>query len=131
MTNEIVALVQEQVASRVRRVAVPAAFAVVGAIFVLFTVAGLFAALFFWFEPEHGPVNAALLCAVVALILAGIAFVPLLFGRRKPPPPKTEMFPQFVTLMAKSAPGLKPRQLIVAAVLVGAALVLSARGGKK
>jgi len=33
--------------------------------------------------------------------------------------------------MARTAPGLGPRQVLVAAALIGAALVLSARGGKK
>ena len=39
--------------------------------------------------------------------------------------------PQFMSLMAKSAPSLAPRQLIVTAALIGVVLVLSARGSKK
>ncbi len=132
MTSEIVALVRGQVASSARRAVAPAAFAVIGVLFVLFAVAGLFVALFFWLAPERGPIVAALICAAVALVLALVALVPLLFKRRKPPPPRSaDMTPQIIALMAKSASNLTPRQVIVAAALVGAALALTARGGGK
>jgi len=132
MANEIAAYVQAQVKARVRRAVTPAAFAATAGVFVLFAAAGLFAALFFWLEPEHGPVAASLICTVVAIVLGLIAAAPLLIGRRAPPPPQQgAALPQFVSLMARTAPGLGPRQVIVAAALIGAALVLSARGGKK
>ena len=132
MTNEISAYVQTQVKSAVRRAATPAAFGLVAGLFVLFAVAGLFAALFFWFEPEHGPISASLICAAVALGLGIIAAAPLLVGRRAPPPPPQDpMLPQFVSLMARTAPGLGARQIVLTAALVGVALVVSARGGKK
>ena len=132
MTNEIVAFAQAQAKKAARRAAVPAAFALVCGLFVLFAVAGLFAALFFWLEPEHGLVAAALICAAIALVLAILASLPLMFKRRRPPPPPYQgSLPQFMSLMAKSAPSLAPRQLIVTAALIGVALVLSARGSKK
>jgi hypothetical protein len=133
MAIEIVDLVRQQVASAVRRAAAPVAFALIGLIFVLFTVAGLFAALFFWLEPERGPVAASLICSGVALALAIVSALPLLFRRSKPPPPPQtdDMLPRFIGLMARSAPGFAPRQLIVTAALVGAVLFVTARGASK
>jgi len=132
MTNEIAAYVRAQVKAAARRQLTPAAFAVAAGVFVLFAAAGLFAALFFWLEPELGPVAASFICTAVALVLALIAAAPLLVRRRAPPPSQPPAaLPQFVSLMARTAPGLGPRQVLVAAALIGAALVLSARGGKK
>jgi protein-S-isoprenylcysteine O-methyltransferase Ste14 len=132
MTSEIVALVQAQAKAAARRAAVPAAFALVAGLFMLFAVAGAFAALFFWLEPHRGPVAAALICAGIALVLAILTMLPLLFKRRKPsPPPYGRSLPQFVSLMAKNAPTLAPQQLIVAAALIGAALALSGRRNRK
>jgi cytochrome c biogenesis protein CcdA len=132
MTSEITAYVQAQVTSAVRRAVTPAAFGLVAGLFVLFAVAGLFAALFFWFEPEHGPIAASLICTAVALVLGLIAAAPLLLGRRAAPPaPQESSLPQFVSLMARSAPGLRPRQLVMTAALLGVALVVSARGGAR
>src|SRR5260370_18660989 len=123
MQNEIVAFARRQATRAVRRAAVPAAFALAGAILFLFAVAGLFAALFFWLEPEHGPLAASLIVAVVALVLGLLALLPLVIKRPKPPPDTT--LPQFVSLMARSAPGLAPRQLILTAVLLALALGLT------
>jgi hypothetical protein len=132
MTNEIVAFAQARAKTAARRAAVPAAFALVCGLFVLFAVAGLFAALFFWLEPEHGPAGAALICAAIALVLAILASLPLLFKRRTQPPPAYEgSLPQFVSLMGRTAPNLAPRQLIVAAALLGVVLALSGQGKKK
>jgi hypothetical protein len=41
------------------------------------------------------------------------------------------MLPQFISLMARTAPGLSPKQLVVTAAVVGAALVFAGRGQKK
>ncbi len=132
MIHELVALAETQAKAAARRIAIPIAFAVVAGLFVLFAVAGLFAALFFWFEPEHGPIAAALICTGVAIILALLALLPLAFRRRPAPRPQPEgALPQFVSLMAKTAPNLGPRQLIVTAALLGAALVFTARGNRK
>jgi putative superfamily III holin-X len=132
MRTEIVAFAQAQARAAARRAAVPAAFALAGGLFVLFTVAGLFAALFFWFEPEHGPIAASLICAAVAIVLAIVSLLPLMFKRRRPAPPPSEgTLPQLVSLVAKTAPNMEPRQLILTAAVLGVALVLSARGNKK
>jgi Putative Actinobacterial Holin-X, holin superfamily III len=132
MTSEIVAFAQAQVRAAARRAAVSAAFALVAGLFVLFAVAGAFAALFFWLEPHRGPVAAALICAGIALVLAILMVLPLMFKRRRPsPPPYEGSLPQFVSLMATDAPRLSPLQLIVAAALIGAALALSARRNRK
>lgn len=133
MKNEIVAFVQTQAKTAVRRVAVPTAFAVVGGLFVLFAIGSLFAALFFWLELQYGAIVAALIVAAVALAIAIIAFLPLLVKRPPPPPPPPSeaALPQLVSLMARTAPRLAPRQLIIAAALLAAALVISGRGQKK
>ena len=134
MSNDIAGFVQAQVGGAVKRAGTSAAFALIAGLFVLFALIGLFAALFFVLERDHGPVNAALLCAAAAFVLAVVAALPLMFGgRRKPPPPQQndDMLPRFVSLMARSAPGLGPRQLIVTAALVGVALFLTARGGSR
>jgi Putative Actinobacterial Holin-X, holin superfamily III len=132
MTNEIVALVQTRAKAAILRVAVPAAFAVVGGLFLLFMIGGLFAALFFWLEPKQGPVIAALIVAGVALVIALVAFIPLMVKRAPPPPPPPSdaALPQLVSLMARTAPTLGPRPLLAAAALLAAALVI-ARGQKK
>jgi hypothetical protein len=131
MTSEIIAFARTQAKGAVRRAAVPAAFALVAGLFVLFAVAYLFAALFFWLEPEHGSIVAALVCAGVALVLAILALLPLMFRRRPPPPRPEAPLPQLLSLMAKTAPNLGPRQLVVTAALIGVAVALSARGSKK
>ncbi len=132
MISDIVNLLRQQVAAAVRRAAGPAAFAVVAALFTLFAIAGLFAALFFWVEPEHGPLAASLICTAVALVLAALAAIPLVLGPRKPPPQPVEpLLPQFVTLMSKSTSSLAPKQLIVTAAVAGVVLLLSARGGAR
>jgi Putative Actinobacterial Holin-X, holin superfamily III len=130
MTNEIVAFAQAQAKTAVRRVAVPTAFALTGGVFLLFAIVGLFCALFFWLEPQHGPAATSLIVAAVALGLAAVAFLPVAF-RRQPPPPPDPMLPQFVSLLARTAPSLAPRQLIVTAAVLGVALVLTGRGQKK
>jgi Putative Actinobacterial Holin-X, holin superfamily III len=132
MLDELVALAKAQAKTAARRIAVPAAFAVVAGLFALFAMAALFVALFCWLEPEHGPAVAALVCAGAAIVLAILALLPLAFRRRPAPqPPPEGALSQFVTLMAKTAPGLGPRQIVVAAALLGAALALTARRNRK
>src|SRR5271165_6641598 len=133
MANEIVAFAQAKAKAAVRRAAVPAAFALTGGLFVLFAIAGMFSALFFWLEPELGPVAASLILTAVALVLALLAFAPLVLRRQPPPPPPEPdaMLPQFASLMARAAPGLGPRQLVVTAALLAVALVFTGRGQKK
>jgi hypothetical protein len=131
MGNEIVAFARARARAAVRRAAVPAAFAVVGALFVLFAVAGLFAALFFWLEPTLGPISACLIVAAVALLLAIIAFLPLALRRKQGRPPADAALPQFISLLARSAPSVAPRHVVATAALVAVALLFSARGQKK
>jgi hypothetical protein len=131
MANEIVAFVQAQARTAARRAAVPAAFALAGGLFGLFAVAGLFAALFFWLEPDHGPIAASLIVTAVAIALGILAVLPLMFKRSPPPPPPDAALPAFVSLVARSAPSLAPRQLIVTVALLGVALIFTARGSKK
>jgi hypothetical protein len=132
MRDEIVAYAQARAKTAARRVAVPAAFALTGGLFVLFAIVALFFALFFWQEPEHGPLAASLIVAAVALVLAVLAFLPLAFRPSPPPPPPPDpMLPQFISLMARTAPGLSPKQLIATAAVVGAALFFTGRGQKK
>lgn len=136
MTNEIVALVQKQVQTQVnvvvRRVAVPAAFAAVAGLFALFALAGLFMALFFWLAPERGPLEASLIVTLVALALALLAVLPIVFRRKPAPPPvqQDSMLPQFVSLLARTTPGLSPKSLIISAALVAAMLFFGSRSNK-
>ena len=129
MRTEIVAMAQQKAQAAVRRVAVPAAFACVAGVFFLIAVVCLFAALFFWLEAMVGPIAAASIVAAIALVLGLLALVPLTAKRRpKPPPASDATLPQFVSLLAKSAPSLGPRQTAVAAFLLALALGLMARG---
>ncbi len=41
------------------------------------------------------------------------------------------MLPQFVSLMARTTPGLGPKQIIFAAALLAVALVFTGRGQKR
>ena len=82
MMDEIVAFARRQATKTVRRAAVPAAFGFAVAVFFLFTVAGLFAALFFWLAPAHGPLAASLIVTAVAFVLGLLALLPFAFKRR-------------------------------------------------
>jgi hypothetical protein len=132
MINELVALARAKARAEARRVALRAAFALVGGVFILVAVGGLFVALFFWLAPGLGSIAAALICAGVAIVLAILALLPLAFKPRPVPQTAQEgALPQFISLMAKTAPNLAPRQLVLTAALLGVALALSARGSKK
>lgn len=132
MFNQLAALARARANAAALRVAVPAAFALVAGLFVLFAVEGLFLALLSWLEPGIGRIAAALICAAVAVVFAIAALLPLAFRRRPPPPPEADgILPQFLSLMAKSAPTLAPRQLLLTAALFGVAVALSTRGSKK
>ncbi len=135
MRNEIVALAQQQAQAAVRRVAIAAAFACVAGVFFLIALVGLFAALFFWLDAMVGPIAASSIVAAIALVLGLLALVPLTAKHRPQPPPAFDAtLPQFVSLLAKSAPSLSPKQTAVAAFLLAIALGLMARGsssGKK
>ena len=132
MIYQIVAFAQTRAKAAARRAAVSTASAAAAGAFALFAAAALFAALFFWVEPMLGPIWAALICAGVAIVLAAFALTPLMVKRAPAPapPPPAATSPDFVSLLAKAAPNLSARQLLVAAALLGVALALSAPGQK-
>ncbi len=130
MKSEIVAFAQRQASVAVRRTVVPAAFGLAGAALFLFAAAGLFAALFFWLEPSYGPLGASLMLSAVAFVLGLLALLPLVLKRRQRPQAPASTLPQFVSLLARSTPGLAPRLLIVTAVLLALTLGLTARSGR-
>jgi hypothetical protein len=131
MLRQFVQLAETRVKTAARQAAVQAALALVAALFALVALAAAFAALFFWLEPAHGATAAALICAGVALVLGLAAALPLAFKRRPAPaPPPPDALPQFMSLAAKTASALSPRQMVVVAALLGAALAFSARGKK-
>ncbi len=132
MANEIVGFIQQEAQAAVRRIAIPAAFAFVSAVFFLFAIAALFVSLFFWLDTTVGPVAAAAIVAAIAVVLGLLALSPLAFRRRpKPAPPPNATLPQFVSLLAQTAPTLGPKQAAVAAAALALALGLMARGSKQ
>jgi hypothetical protein len=137
MRNDIVGLAQqyaqEKAQTAVKRVAIPAAFGLVAAVFFLIVVIALFAALFYWLTSLYGPITAALLVAAVALVLGLIALLPLAVRRRPAPPPPPPP-PQFASLLAQTAPALALKRPLLSAFLLAVALGMMARGsssGKK
>jgi hypothetical protein len=134
MFGDIVALVQAQVQAAVRRAVVPTVFAIVAGLFLIFTLAALFVALFFWLAPAHGRTVAVLIVAAVAFVLALLSLLPLAFASRgRPPGPRQSQSaaPQLLSLMARSASGVPPRQLAAAAALIAAAFILARRRPRK
>jgi hypothetical protein len=132
MRNDIVGLAQQYAQQKaqtaVKRIAVPAAFVVVAAIFFLIVLISLFAALFYWLASLYGPVTAALIVAAFALVLGLIALLPVVVGRRPAPPPAPiSTTPQVAALLAQTAPFALKRPLLTA-VLLAVALGMLARG---
>jgi hypothetical protein len=137
MRNDIVGLAQqyaqEKAQTAVKRVAVPAAFGLIAAVFFVIVVFSLFAALFYWLTSLYGPVTAALIVAAVALVLGLIALLPVVVKRKAPPPPAPNP-PQFASLLAQTAPALALKRPLLSAFLLAVALGMMARGattGKK
>jgi hypothetical protein len=134
MRNDIVGLAQqyaqEKAQTAVKRVAIPAAFGLVAAVFFVIVVIALFAALFFWLASLYGPIIAALLVAAVALVLGLIAVLPLVVGRRPAPPPPApkSTTPQFASLLAQTAPALALKRPLLSALVLAVALGMMARG---
>ncbi len=138
MQNNIVGLAQqyaqEKVQTAVKRVAIPAAFELIAAVFFVIVVIALFAALFYWLTSLYGPITAALLVAAVALVLGLIALLPVVVRRRPAPPPPAPNPPQFASLLAQTAPALALKRPLLSAFLLAVALGMMARGssaGKK
>ena len=138
MRNDIVGLAQqyaqEKAQTAVKRVAIPAAFGLVAAVFFVIVVIALFAALFYWLTSLYGPITAALIVAAVALVLGLMALLPIVVRRRPAPPPPAPNPPQFASLLAQTAPALALKRPLLAAFLLAVALGMMARGssaGKK
>lgn len=136
MIAQIVAYLQARAKAAALRAAVSTASLLVAGVFGLAAVAGLFVALFFWVAQLIGPVFAGLVCFGAGILLSIVSLAPLMIvmltrRRRAPPPPPAPTLPDFVSLVAKSAPGLGPRQLVVTAALLGMAIALSARRRRK
>jgi hypothetical protein len=132
MANDIVALAQHYAQQRaraaIRRVTVPAAFGLIAAVFFLVVLIALFAALFFWLETLYAPPIAALIVAGVALVLGLLALTPLIVKRAPPPQPApSPTAPQFVSLLAQTAPLALKRPLLTVVLLAGV-LGFMARG---
>jgi hypothetical protein len=135
MRNDIVGLAQqyaqEKAQTAVKRVAIPAAFALVASVFFVIVVIALFAALFFWLGSLYGPIIAALTAAAVALVLGLIALLPLVVGRKPAPPPPApsqSTTPQFASLLAQTAPALALKRPLLSALVLAVALGMLARG---
>jgi hypothetical protein len=138
MRNDIVGLAQQYAQQKAqtaaKRIAVPAAFGLVAAVFFLIVVIALFAALFFWLTSLYGPPTAALIVAAVALVLGLIALLPIMVRRQPAPPPPAPNPPQFASLLAQTAPALALKRPLLSALLLAVALGMMARGssaGKK
>jgi Putative Actinobacterial Holin-X, holin superfamily III len=137
MRNDIVGLAQqyaqEKALTAVKRVAIPAAFGIVAAVFFVIVIFSLFGALFYWLTSLYGPIAAALIVAVVALVLGLIALLPIMVKRQPPPPPPAPNPPQFASLLAQAAPAIALKRPLVSALLLAVALGMMARGasGKK
>jgi hypothetical protein len=130
MIRELAALARAQATSAARRAVAPVAFALAAGLLAFFVLVGLFGALFFWLEPAHGPIAASLVVAVVAFVLALLALLPLMLGRRSPPPPPQDALPQFMSLMAQAAPNLGRKPLLATAALVAIAVIVGSRSPK-
>ncbi|HSV00389.1 MAG TPA: phage holin family protein [Roseiarcus sp.] len=132
MRNDIVGLAQryaqEKAQIAVKRVAIPAAFGLVAALFFVIVVVALFAALFYWLTSLYGPITGALVVAAVALVLGLIALLPLAVRRRPAPPPPAPNPPQFASLLAQTAPALALKRPLLSAFLLAVALGMMARG---
>ena len=132
MPNDIVALAQHYAQQRaqavIRRVTIPAAFALIAAVFFVIVLVALFCALFFWLATLFAPPLAALIVAGVALVLGLLALTPLTIKRRPPPPPApSPTAPQIVSLLAQTAPLALKRPLVTLVLLAGV-LGFMARG---
>jgi hypothetical protein len=132
MRNDIVGLAQQYAQQKAqtaaKRIAVPAAFGLVSAVFFLVVVIALFAALFFWLTSLYGQTTAALIVAAVALVLGLTALLPLVARRQPAPPPPAPNPPQFASLLAQTAPALALKRPLLSALLLAVALGIMARG---
>jgi hypothetical protein len=132
MRNDIVGLAQhyaqQKAQTAAKRIAVPAAFGLVAAVFFLVVVIALFAALFFWLTSLYGQTTAALIVAAVALVLGLMALLPIVVRRQPAPPPPAPNPPQLASLLAQTAPALALKRPLLSALLLAVALGMMVRG---
>jgi hypothetical protein len=128
MRNDIVGLAQQYAQQKAqtaaKRIAIPAAFGLVAAIFFLVVVIALFAALFFWLTLLYGQTTAALIVAAVALVLGLLALLPIVVRRQPAPPPPAPNPSQ----LAQTAPALALKRPLLSALLLAVAVGMMARG---
>jgi hypothetical protein len=84
------------------------------AVLLLFAIAAVLIALFFWIEPEHGPVVAALLVAALAFLFAVIVMMSVKLAGRPTRRPKVAMGQPFADLQ-----GATPLTLALGALVLG------------
>ncbi len=126
MANALFAYFANRTRAAMRRQAISLAYVLVGAVFALFALAGLFAALFFALEPGYGPMRASLIVAAVAFLLTLLATAPLWLPRRRPPPPPDPTLAELLALASKGNPGAAPSKLAIVGVIAALALGLLA-----
>jgi hypothetical protein len=90
----LVTLVTGQVGANLRRLARAAVFAAATLFFVLIALAAGASALFLALDAALGTLRAALVVAAGAIVLAGLASIPLWRKRRPPPPSAAETLTQ-------------------------------------
>jgi uncharacterized membrane protein YedE/YeeE len=128
MWRTLTGLVEAPIRAMAQQIAIPALSILIAAVLFLIALLALLSALFLWLSPIVGAIFSALLVAATALILAGIALLPVLLRRR--PAPKQQAAPAFVDLatLLPLVPNLvKLRPLLVGALLVALFVTLTAK----
>jgi hypothetical protein len=121
-------LLEDRRRTMTRRLAGPALAVVVAMVFVLIAIVALSAALFLWLTPVLGAVQAALVLAVAAVALAGIALLPVALKRHPPPEPAAQSAGvDFAALLPLVSSILKLRPLLLGALLVALFATLTSK----
>jgi hypothetical protein len=121
-------LLEDRRRTMTRRLAGPALAVVVAMVFVLIAIVALSAALFLWLTPVLGAVQAALVLAVAAVALAGIALLPVALKRHPPPEPAAQPAGvDFAALLPLVSSILKLRPLLLGALLVALFATLTSK----
>ena len=124
MLATLIAALTGEARARARRAGFTAALWAATAVFVSIALAAALVALYIWLANRLDPIEAALLIAAGALILAAIVSGPLWWPKPKPPPPPQPSLAEFVALVARNGGKLTPRQMALGAVLGALALGL-------
>jgi hypothetical protein len=121
-------LLEDRRRTMTRRLAGPALAVLVAMVFVLIAIVALSAALFLWLTPVLGAVQAALVLAVAAVALAGIALLPVALKRHPPPEPAAQPAGvDFAALLPLVSSILKLRPLLLGALLVALFATLTSK----